>query len=98
MDKPRYSTKATRDLAVIFIITVSLLFLLYITETFETVVELSRIHEKWVDDEIILAGLVLLLSLSVFSLRRWRELRSKGDWAEEEDFIINLVQATRFLK
>ena len=53
--------------------------------------KLKEIAEKYLKK-------VIVIETNEDGMLRWRELRSKGDWAEEEDFIINLVQATRFLK
>ena len=75
----KHSTTALRDLIILAVTTVALLILSYFFNIFVFLVELFRKYPEAITyiDEIITLLLTLSIGLTVFSWRRWLELKKE---------------------
>lgn len=60
-------------------------------DAFEMFVEFTRIYERWEIDEIFTAVLILSVGLAIFSLRRWRELKTEMQTRKKTQERLNLA-------
>lgn len=68
-------SKILRDFILLLLLFAFGFGLEYFLTPFHRIEDLSRAHENWGIDEIIVGLLFLALGLSIFSVRRWLELR-----------------------
>lgn len=70
----REPLKHSPDLVIITALSILTLILSRYYDLFEIIAEFTQKHERWQIDEFITVSLVLVLALTVYSIRRWREL------------------------
>jgi light-regulated signal transduction histidine kinase (bacteriophytochrome) len=70
-------TRTFRDLVIISAIAVFAFVIANVFNLFEIIAELSRKHERWNIDELIVVLTILAFAFGIFSFRRWSELRDE---------------------
>ena len=73
---PMRGTRVRRDLVVLLLLAVTTFAVASISDAFEMVVDLAHRYERWQLGEIITVFVVLAVALSIFSVRRWKELQA----------------------
>lgn len=103
------TTQAFRDFCVVIAISILVFSLGYFFDIFEWLVEWSRKYDSKTIDEYVALLILLMISFSFFSYRRWNELRyevkerKKAEEAirnlnkELEDNIVKLTEANKEL-
>ena len=69
-------SKRVIDLVVILVLAIVVFIVATLFDILERIVAFSQQHENWEIDEIITVSIFLVVALAVFSLRRFRELKS----------------------
>lgn len=80
--KKRFESSAKFELILIFGVNLFFLIVFSQFDSLEYIYELSRTHENWEIDEVILVFITLTLSLAVYSIRRLSEYKKLYRCAE----------------
>jgi uncharacterized membrane protein (DUF106 family) len=87
-------TVVFKDLVVLIVITVIMLILSYFFNVFVFLIELFQKHPKSITyiDEIVTGFLTLSIGLSIFSWRRWRELKKEtAERVKKQEELLRLT-------
>jgi len=87
-------TAAFKDLVMLAVITITVLILSYFFNVFVFLIELFQKYPKALTyiDEIIAGFLTLSVGLSIFSWRRWRELKKEtAERIKKQEEILRLT-------
>jgi len=94
MNRGMSFTAAFKDLVMLAVITITVLILSYFFNVFVFLIELFQKYPKALTyiDEIIAGFLTLSVGLSIFSWRRWRELKKEtAERIKKQEEILRLT-------
>jgi light-regulated signal transduction histidine kinase (bacteriophytochrome) len=109
INRSKNSSQSFKDLFAVIAVALLVFSLGYFFDFFEWLIELTRRYDAKALDEYVAVLILLLISVSVFSFRRWRELqleviqREKAEEAvrilnkELESNVVKLVEANQEL-